>query len=199
MMVDADLELVRGHQPLSGDARRSRWRRRRRSPSPPSRPTRSGSWWRSGPACCRSSRPASCRSSPATCRWSRACRRPRSRRASAATWPRCCVASSASSPASPSCSPPSGRPRRASGTLLLDHQRDLDIAAGVVIVVLGLWLAGVGHAPPLPAGAPIPPPPLPARGLGPPGDGHGLRLRLDARASGPSSAACSGWPPPGPP
>jgi cytochrome c-type biogenesis protein len=30
------------------------------------------------------------------------------------------------------------------GRLLLSHQRTLDIAAGVVVVVLGLWLAGVG-------------------------------------------------------
>jgi cytochrome c-type biogenesis protein len=30
------------------------------------------------------------------------------------------------------------------GHLLLDHQRSLVIAAGAVIVVLGLWLAGVG-------------------------------------------------------
>lgn len=30
------------------------------------------------------------------------------------------------------------------GRLLLDHQRGLDIAAGSVIVVLGVWLAGVG-------------------------------------------------------
>lgn len=30
------------------------------------------------------------------------------------------------------------------GRLLLHHQRSLDIAAGAVVVVLGLWLAGVG-------------------------------------------------------
>jgi len=30
------------------------------------------------------------------------------------------------------------------GRLLLDHQRGLDLAAGVAIVVMGLWLAGVG-------------------------------------------------------
>jgi cytochrome c-type biogenesis protein len=30
------------------------------------------------------------------------------------------------------------------GRLLLDHQRGLDIVAGALVVVLGLWLAGVG-------------------------------------------------------
>jgi len=30
------------------------------------------------------------------------------------------------------------------GRALIDHQRGLDVAAGVVVVVLGLWLAGIG-------------------------------------------------------
>jgi len=35
------------------------------------------------------------------------------------------------------------------GRLLLDHQRTLDVAAGALVVVFGLWVAGVGTPAPL--------------------------------------------------
>ena len=46
--------------------------------------------------------------------------------------------------ASPSSSPPSGPPPRASAICCSTINAALDIGAGVVIVVLGLWLTGVG-------------------------------------------------------
>ena len=66
MMVEADLALVKSQRDLSRPC----------STRPPSTPIRSVCWWRSAPACSRSSRRACCPWCRPTCRWSRGSRPP---------------------------------------------------------------------------------------------------------------------------
>ena len=193
-MVDADLALVRRQ---NADPRRE--------PTasvlgdvgdrPPSRPTRSGFWSRSARACCRSSRPACFRSSPATCRWCSGCRRPRSR------------AGDATHPGPTLAGRPRvhtrvhhrlHRPRRRRRRPRPSPARRINAVStspsGVLIVLLGLWLAGFGTPGGLPARAPLPSPAVAARASGPPRSWGWPSPSAGPPASARSWAASSGWP-----